>query len=249
MTSNVFQVHEFEPFAAAEGPADNVSVDEVDGVHMTKSDHLDQDEKVVLHMEYEATEEEDVDEDQMNRGLNTRAEADQLLSDNLVAMSLSSADPSRVTSRVASRVASLAASRINSKAGSTASSRRGSFGSAADLASVASTNETLTNIMRLTENQEAAMALYYEDENGEQVTWNLYDIADPVDLVGDDLVHSHSHSGKRGQTSRQSMTAEDAFSLRRTRRKRTNSAPDPDEVEYRLRRHMRQQQDQEQTNE
>ena len=50
-------------------------------------------------------------------------------------------------------------------------------------------SETIDNIRRVTESQDACLGYYYTNEQGDVVTVNLYDIShtDPADILGSDI--------------------------------------------------------------
>ena len=50
-------------------------------------------------------------------------------------------------------------------------------------------SETIDNIRRVTESQDACLGYYYTNEQGDLVTVNLYDIShtDPADILGSDI--------------------------------------------------------------
>ena len=52
-----------------------------------------------------------------------------------------------------------------------------------------SSHDTIDNIRRITENQEVAMGYYFETNDGEMVTFNVYDVTDTdaADIIGDDV--------------------------------------------------------------
>ena len=52
-------------------------------------------------------------------------------------------------------------------------------------------SETLSNILTIAEQQEAALSYYYTNEDGDIVTCSVYDVSntDPADIVGDEFFH------------------------------------------------------------